>query len=59
MELLLDKKNIQPELINAINQGSDVVFISYSMIETTEEQIKFALARILEKYGKEEYLTPI
>lgn len=50
---------IQPEILNAITSGNDIVFITYSMIESTEERIRFTLARILEKYGMEELLTPL
>lgn len=51
--------SIDPEIINAVNRGSDCVFVSYSMLDTTESKIRFALAKILEKYEKEDLLTPI
>lgn len=54
-----DTLNIEPEILNAVKRGSDIVFISYSMLDSTEEKIKFAMAKILEAYGKEEYLTPL
>ena len=53
------QQDFQKEIIEAVNNGSDLVFISYSMLENTEEKIKFALERILEKYKKEDLITPI
>lgn len=49
----------QTEVLTAIKNRSDLVFVSYSGIEDTEEKIKFALAKILEKYQKEDLFTPI
>ncbi|HDP80393.1 MAG TPA: ATP-binding protein [Spirochaetes bacterium] len=51
--------SIEPEILSAINRGSDIVFVSYSMLDLTEEKIRYALGKILEKYGKEELLTPL
>jgi len=59
MELQVQKTSIEPEIMNAINRGSEIVFISYSMMDSTEEKIKFTLAKILELKGKEEMLTPL
>jgi hypothetical protein len=57
------KKNIdttyQTEIITALKNRSDLVFLSYSGLEDTEEKIKFALAKILERFRKEELFTPI
>ncbi len=59
----MDTANInmdfQREAITAINNDDNIAFISYSGLEDTEEKIKFALAKILEKYQKEEIFTPI
>lgn len=49
----------QTEIMTAIKNRSDLVFISYSGLENTEEKIKFALAKILERFKKEEHFTPI
>ncbi|HPI88242.1 MAG TPA: ATP-binding protein [Spirochaetota bacterium] len=54
----LDKK-FQLEVMTAIKNQSDIVFVSYSVLEDTENKIKFALAKILEKHQKEEIFTPI
>ena len=53
------EKKFQLEVITAIKNQSDIVFISYSGLEETEKKIKFALAKILEKHQKEEIFTPI
>lgn len=49
----------QTEVLTAIKNRSDLVFVSYSAIEDTESKIKFALAKILEKHQKEDLFTPI
>ncbi|MBN2158684.1 MAG: hypothetical protein JW807_04760 [Spirochaetes bacterium] len=49
----------QTEIMTAIKNRSDLVFISYSGLENTEEKIKFALAKILERFKKEEHFTPV
>ncbi len=46
-------------LTSAIERGDEVIFISYSLLDQTEEKIQFALARILEKHEKEELFTPV
>ncbi len=53
------EKKFQLEVMTAIKNQSDIVFISYSVLEDTENKIKFALAKILEKHQKEEIFTPI
>ena len=53
------EKTYRTEIITAIKNRSDLVFISYSGLEDTEEKIKFALAKILERSRKEELFTPI
>ena len=47
------------EVLTSIKNENDIVFISYSGIEDTENKIKFALAKILEKHRKEDIFTPI
>lgn len=49
----------QNEIITAVRNESDIVFISYSALEKTEEKIKFALAKILEKHNRFDIFTPI
>ena len=52
-------KRFQRDLITAIKNANDIVFVTYSALENTEEKIKFALAKILEKHNREEIFTPI
>ena len=52
-------KDFQKKIITSINNENDIVFVSYSSAEETEEKIKFTLAKILEKYQKEILFTPI
>ncbi len=54
----LDKK-FQTEVLTAIRNKSDLVFVCYSAIEDTEKKIKFALAKILERHQKEDLFTPV
>jgi len=49
----------QNEIITAVNNESDIVFITYSAIEKTEDKIKFAIAKILEKYDRVDLFTPV
>ncbi|MFC1668846.1 hypothetical protein ACFL20_00520 [Spirochaetota bacterium] len=51
--------NFQKNLITAIKNERDIIFLTYSAIDDTEEKIKFALVKILEKYNKQELFTPI
>ena len=52
-------RTYQTEILTALKNRSDLIFISYSGLEATEEKIKFALAKILERFRKEELFTPI
>jgi len=52
-------KNFQREVLTALKNMSNIVIISYSCIEDTEEKIKFVLAKILEMHQREEIFTPI
>jgi hypothetical protein len=49
----------QRSVITALKNSDDIVFVTYSAIEDTEEKIKFALMKILEQHGREEIFTPI
>jgi len=59
METVEFEKKFQREAVTAIKNQRDIVFVTYSGIEDTEEKIKFALIKILERYNKEEIFTPI
>ncbi len=52
-------ESYQNEIITAVRNESDIVFVSYSALEKTEEKIKFALAKILEKHNRIDLFTPI
>ena len=52
-------ESYQNEIITAVRNESDIVFVSYSALEKTEEKIKFALAKILDKHNRIDLFTPI
>ena len=52
-------ESYQNEIITAVKNESDIVFVSYSSLEKTEEKIKFALAKILEKHNRIDLFTPV
>ncbi len=47
------------EILSAIENGDDIIFITYSSLMSTEEDLKFALIKILEKYQREDIFTPV
>ena len=53
------KERFITDLIAAVKNSDDIVFISYSCIDDTEEKIKIALAMILEKFKNEDLFTPV
>lgn len=53
------EEKFEREVITSVRNDNDIVFVSYSGLENTENKIKFALAKILEKYRQEEIFTPI
>lgn len=59
METSLKEKELKTEIIDAVKNGHDIGFITYSILDDTEDKIKFALGKILEKYQKEELFTPL
>ncbi len=54
-----ETKNIHSDLNEAVRKNSEIAFITYSLLEDTEEKIKFVLAKILEKHQQEELFTPL
>lgn len=56
-----NKKTMQHhnKIITAVNNGNDIVFIVYSLLDKTEKNIRFTLARILEKYNRLDLFTPV
>jgi hypothetical protein len=59
METRLLNEEFKSGIDSAIQKGSDIVFISYSVLEDTEEKIKYALTKILEKFKREDLFTPL
>ncbi len=55
----MDDRHIYNEIDNAIEKKSDIVFISYSMLDETDEKIRYTVRRIMEKYNKEDWFTPV
>ncbi len=53
------KRDFQRNVITAIKNGDDIVFVTYSAIEDTEEKIKFTLLKILEGFNRQEIFTPV
>lgn len=49
----------QNEIITAVDNENDIVFIVYSLMEKTEKNIRFALAKILEKHHRLDLFTPV
>jgi hypothetical protein len=49
----------QTDIITAVLNESDIVFVTYSALERTEERIKFAIAKILEKHDRVDLFTPV
>lgn len=54
-----EKQTIHNALHDAIRKQNEIVIVTYSLLEDTEEKIKFILAKILEKYQKEEIFTAV
>jgi len=53
------KKDFYRDVLTAIKNEEDIVFITYSAIDKTEEKIIFTLAKILEKHNMVEIFTPV
>lgn len=52
-------RNYQRDVITAIKNEHDIIFLTYSAIEDTEEKIVFALAKILERHNRMDIFTPV
>jgi hypothetical protein len=55
----MDDRHIYTEIDNAIKNKCDIVFISYSMLDETDEKIRYTVQKIMEKYDKEDWFTPV
>ncbi len=54
-----EKRNIHSDFHEAVKKDGEIVFVTYALLEDTEDHLKFVLAKILEKYRQEELFTPI
>jgi hypothetical protein len=52
-------RDVYKEIDSAIDMRSDIVFISYSMLDDTDDKIRYTLQNILKSYGKEDWFTPV
>ena len=52
-------RNFQRDAMTAIRNNDDIIFITYSAIDKTEEKIIYVLAKILEKHKREDIFTPV
>ncbi|MFH0976198.1 MAG: hypothetical protein V1874_10490 [Spirochaetota bacterium] len=55
----MEDKHIYLEIDNAIENKHDIVFISYSMLDDTDEKIRYTLQKIVQKYKRDDWFTPI
>ena len=55
----MEDRHIYAEIDKAIENKCDIVFISYSMLDETDEKIRYTVQKIMEKYNKEDWFTPI
>ena len=55
----MSDRHIYNDIDNAIENKSEIVFISYSMLDETDEKIKYTIQKITEKYNREDWFTPI
>jgi hypothetical protein len=55
----MEDRHIYTEIDSAIANKSDIVFISYSMLDETDEKIRYTVRKIMEKYDKEDWFTPV
>ena len=47
------------EILTAVKNGNDIVFVVYSLMDKTEKNIRLALAEILGKYHHLDLFTPV
>ena len=55
----MEDRKIFSEIDKAVENRGDIVFISYAMLDETDEKIRYALQRIMEKNNKEDWFTPV
>lgn len=55
----MHESDIYNAINNAIENKNDIVFVSYSILDETDEKIRYTLQKILQDCNKEEWVTPI
>ena len=55
----MEDREIFAEIDNAVENKGDIVFISYAMLDETDEKIRYALQKIMEKNNREDWFTPV
>lgn len=55
----MKNNEIYSEIDTAIANNSTIVFVSYSMLDETDDKIRYTLEKILNKFNREEWITPV
>jgi len=56
---MTSREDIKLQIDNAVECCDDIVFVCYSLIDNAEENARYTLSRILEKYNKDYWFIPI
>ena len=56
---MTSREDIKLQIDNAVECCDDIVFVCYSLIDNAEENARYTLTRILEKYNKDYWFIPI
>lgn len=51
--------DVKYQIDKAIDRQDDIVFVCYSLMDNAEGNARYTLSRILEKYNKDDWFTPI
>lgn len=49
----------QADILHAVEADKEIVFVLYSILDDTEEKIKYALAQILDRRARADLFTPL
>ncbi len=55
----MEDKEIYSEIDTAVANNTGIVFVSYSMLDETDDKIRYTLQKILNKFNREEWVTPV
>jgi hypothetical protein len=56
---MTSREDIKLQIDKAVRCCDDIVFICYSLIDNAEENARYTLTKILEKYNKDDWFIPI